>query len=343
MNKKTLIFLLAGFFSFSQVPGLPATESFTDYQEMRRRIGELYQGERFVEAAGILAAHLDVFPDHIQANTYNLALMRTRSEHFEEAVEALLLGIEKGVWYGKYDFNADLWDPLRDRPDFKRFLDGNAQRMREATENTSAEMEVMLPDGFDQKRTYPLFIALHGGGENIEVFRPRWTSPLLERDFIVAYLQSSQRISMTGFNWTEDLEISKDEIREAFEKILSRYPVDRELILIGGFSSGGVASLESVLSGIVPVRGFVVLCPAKPDGFTAERVREAGRKGIRGTLITTEMDPRLEQQREMDAVMKAEGLSCEFIVTPNIGHWYPEDMPDKLDAAVARIVKKDIK
>jgi predicted esterase len=115
--------------------------------------------------------------------------------------------------------------------------------------------------------------------------------------------------------------------------------VDRERVLVGGFSSGDVASLEVVLQDALPVRGFMVLCPAMPDGLTPERFREARDRGIRGTLLTTEMDRRLDRQRRMDEVLTQKGLPHEFYVTPNIGHWYPKDLSERIDRAINYILE----
>ena len=102
-----------------------------------------------------------------------------------------------------------------------------------------------------------------------------------------------------------------------------------------------MASLETILHNVIPAIGFVVLCPAKSDDFSSEKAGKAKSRGIRGTLITTEMDPRLPDQKEMAAIMKAEGLAHEFIVTPDIGHWYPENLSEMIDAAIAHIQKKN--
>jgi predicted esterase len=327
--------LCAGIFAQEEA----GSKTFSDYQEMRRFVGELFQQKKYAEAAMVLEDHVARFPGHVRANSYNLALMRTLTGDFDGAVQALLYGIEKGIWYGKFDFNAEIWKPLREYSSFPLFKARNTKLMREASAKAVAELEVRVPDDFDPNREYPLFIALHGGGENIAAFRPQWTSPRLEQEFIVAYPQSSQLIAMNGYNWTEDLEISKNEIRDAYRKVTAEYDIDLDQVIIGGFSSGGVAALEAALADTIPVRGFVVLCPAKPDGFTAERVRAAAGRGLTGTLLTTEMDRRLDQQKEMNALMKAEKLPCVFIVTPDIGHWYPADMPDKLDTSIKRILE----
>ena len=48
------------------------------YGEMRAEVVQLYGEERFAEAAEVLGAALELFPDHMMANCVNLALMNLR-------------------------------------------------------------------------------------------------------------------------------------------------------------------------------------------------------------------------------------------------------------------------
>jgi predicted esterase len=304
-----------------------------------KSVGKLYQEKKYAEAAEILENALTQFPDNLHSNTYNLALVYIQLNQAEKAIKTLEYGSERGVWYGKYDFIDEIWAPLKAVEGFDSFDQKNEAKKKEAQKEVKPRLEVFVPENYDKGRKYPLFIALHGGGENIEGFKPRWTSDRLKNEFIVAYPQSSQIITMNGFNWAEDIELTKKEIKEAYEKIIKSYAVATSQVIIGGFSSGGVASLEVVLDNTIPVAGFVVLCPARPEDFTAEKVRAAMERGIRGFLITTEMDNRLPDQKKMDGIMNEHRLPHEFIVTPNVGHWYPDNLAEMIDAAIAFILK----
>lgn len=314
-------------------------DQWNSYEEMRAHIGRLYQEEKYTEAADVLEKALDLFPDHLHANTYNLALMYVKLGAIDKGIEALHKGLSRGIWYGKYDFFAELWNPLKEDEGFREIERQNEERRLEAQKNVKPRLDIVVPEGYNPDRKYPLFIALHGGGENIDVFKPEWTSTLLQKEFIVAFPQSTQLITQDGYNWTEDIPLALKEVRAVYDKVLSEYPIDPGEVIVGGFSSGGVVSLEIVLNDTFPVKGFIVLCPAKPDDFTPEKALSAKKRGVRGTLLTTEMDGRLEAQKEMAKVMKEAGLLQEFIITPNVGHWYPDDLGEKINAAIAGIRK----
>jgi len=300
------------------------------YEEMRAEVVALYEEERFAAAAEVLGAALDLYPDHLMANCVNLALMKLRMGEIEASLKALDHGLDHGIWFGKYTFLDPTWNPVKEHPGWSAF---DARNMKaKAVEATTVvpRMEVVLPKGY-------VFLALHGGGENVDLFMPNWISPLLAQEFIVAFPQSTQLIAMDGYNWTEDMALSLSEIREAFQKVAAGYSVDTDQVIVGGFSSGGVASLEVVLNDALPVQGFVVLCPAMPEGFSAQEVQAASARGVRGTILTTEMDGRVDQQRRMVDIMEEVGLAHEFHITPDIGHWYPDDLAERIDRAIAHI------
>ena len=166
------------------------------YLEMRSEVVGLYEAERFGEAAEILRSARERFPDHLLANSINLALMEVLLGRPDQALQAVSYGLDHGIWYGKYNFLDPVWEPLTTHDGWKGILARNEEARSLAAEGLEPRLEVSLPEGFDPSRTYPLFLALHGGGENVDVFMPEWISPALKSDFIVAYPQRSQLVAM---------------------------------------------------------------------------------------------------------------------------------------------------
>jgi predicted esterase len=307
-----------------------------EYAEFRAVLIELYNAGKYGEAADLIEKEYDRFPGKAMNMSYNMALVCSHLEDYERGFRYLQKALERGHWFGRYALEGDRWAPYREIDGFERFLARNRELMEAAQKAARPKLEVFAPADREEGKRYPLFIALHGGGENIENFKPRWTSETMEKEFIVAYVQSSQVASMDGFTW-EDQEITKREVAEAFEKVRDEYPVDTSEVIVGGFSSGGYASLVVTFSGAVPARGFIILCPPMPDNVTEAEVLAAKERGVRGTIITTELDTRIPDQRTMADLFKRIGLQYQFILTPNIGHWYPDDLPELIDRAIAHI------
>jgi predicted esterase len=312
-------------------------KDFADYKEMRAYLGELFQQKKYAEAAALLESALDRYPANVMANTFNLASARLYLGQNDKAVEALEEGLRRGVFYGLWDFLAEFWDPVRDTPRFQAFLAANKARVDEASGQAVLLTEVVTPEGYDPARRYPLFIALHGGGETMAELKPLWTSPRLRSEFITLYVQSTQVASMKGFHW-QDAALTRRDVEAAYKKALAQYPVDAGRVLIGGFSSGGYGAMVTAFADPFPVRGFVALCPAVPEALADDAIRAAGARGLRGTLLTTGLDYRVEAQRALAERLAKLGLAVEFHETPNIGHWFPEDFAARLDRAIGLIL-----
>lgn len=324
------------FLSWTSIPG-QKKRAFATYQEMRAYLGELFQQKKYAEAASLLEDAIDRFPDNVFANTFNLALARVYLGEVDKAVQALEEGHRRGIFYGIWDFENKLWDPVKKSPRFEAFAAANRARIEEAQKKASVKIEAVMPDGYDPAKTYPLFIALHGGGETIEDLKPAWRSSRLQSEFITVFVQSCQVASMKGYHW-QDIAITRRDLRVAYKMILERHRVDSERAIIGGFSSGGFGSLIAVFEDLFPVRGFVVLCPDIPPTIRDEDILAAKTRGVCGTLLTTEMDPRVELQNALKARTDRLGLTMEFHLSPNTGHWFPKDFEALLDRAITLIL-----
>ncbi len=337
MRRATLLFYLIIGISLAFSQSQDKTRQFSNYHDMREYFGNLYQQEKYSEAAAILETHINRFPDHLEANAYNLALSYVQLGEYKKTIEVLQHGLDHSVWFNIYAFEHEVWIPVKKIEVFKKILDQNDRLRQQAQKLAKSELLVVTPEEFNENNEYPLFIALHGGGSNIENFKKIWISEKMKKEFITAYVQSSLIVGMNRFTWTVDMEITKKEIKNAYSKIIKHYPIGENEVIIGGFSAGGVAALEIALSNSIPVTGFLVLCPGKPESFDETNIIEAKMRGIRGTILTSEMDPRLSVQQEMVEVLRAVGLQYQFMVTPNIGHWFPEDLDIKIDNAIDHI------
>ena len=333
MNRVIRILVLTGICFVTS--GVQADDfQFDDYQSMRAHFGELYQQGSLQQAADLLQAALPRFPDHLGANAFNLAVVNGRLGETSGGLEALNYALDQGVWFNIYGLDSPAFDPYRELEGFETLVARNDALRLKAQATSTPGLKVVLPEGYSVDQEYPLFIALHGGSGNMEAFSKTWKSELLTREFVVAYPQSSLLVSMTGYSWTQDLEVSRREVTAAYHQLVSEYSIDHNEVVIGGFSAGGIASLEVVLGNDFPLTAFVVLCPLRPEDFNLETLIEVRDRGVRGTILTTEMDPNVEAQREMAELLGSSQFPHEFVVTPNVGHWIPDNLAEMLDRAI---------
>ena len=304
---------------------------------MRAYLGELFEQKKYAEAAAMLERVLDRFPDNVRANTFNLAAARALMGQPDKAIDALEDGLRRGAFYSRWDFDGAVMAPLKQHPRFAAFFQANLDRIAEADKKAAMKLEVATPPGYDPARRYPLFVALHGGGENIAMLKPNWVSPRLQAEFIVAYVQSSQVADMTGFHWQDEARTRRD-LQAAFSEVVAKYPVDRTASSSAGSRPAGFASLVTAFHQTLPARGFVALCPEPPTSVTDADITAAVNRGLRGALLTTELDRRVAGAARLAERWKKLGLDAEFAVTPNIGHWFPKDFGQQLDRAIERIL-----
>jgi len=309
------------------------TPSFDDYMAMRQQVISLFQQKQYAQAARILSAHLDRFPDHTLANISNLVLMARMRQEPEQMVYWLEEGHRRGLFFGIWAFEGEAWGPLKENTRFQAFLQANQKRIQKAEQEANLQVELVKPQGYRPEKAYPLFIALHGGGESIASFRPHWTSPTLGQKFIVAYVQSTQVADMQGFHW-QNQEKTRQDLQQALGQIRAQVRIDDQKIVIGGFSSGGFGSLVALFGQTIPARGFVLLCPDTPDLPAADVLRHLKKRHVRGTLLSSEFDPRLSQQKRFVSRMKDAGIPVRLVVSPNTGHWYPENLSALIDQAL---------
>jgi predicted esterase len=305
-------------------------------EKMREKLGSLFQEEKFAEAAALLEWAFGKFPDKAYANAYNLGLVYARLGDLQKGVNALQRALDRGLFFGKWDFEGAAWAPYAGFAPFQKIKDACEAARAELEKKAILTLEIAEPESYDASQAYPLFVALHGGGENLAEFRPRWQSPVLRKEFLVAYVQSTQVATMTGFHW-QDESRTKAEIAEAYRRAASRYKIKPGEVIIGGFSSGGFGSLICLFRETIPAAGFVILCPPVPETLRDEEILGAKGRGVRGTILTTERDTRLPAQRALAERFVSQGLDVRLVVQKDLGHWYPDNLPALIDAAIGHI------
>jgi predicted esterase len=312
------------------VRGLPVSQ-YT-YEVLETQGKQLYQTGQFDTFIELYKSELENFPDHLPEMIGDLAFVYLAKGDRTNALAFLSAGLERGYFYGLPE-KGPFVQKLGNDPNFKELRIYNHKLKGFARQSARPQWIVTTPDGYDPFGSYPLFISLHGYGENISMMQRFWHAPLLQEKFIHAYLQSSQVVDLKNFCW-DDVTVARQEIVQMASEITDLHVVRLDQIFIGGFSQGGTLSIDLSLTQTLPIRGFIALCPRKPESVQTELLKNVREIGLKGVLLTGEKDTSLDSQREMVRNFKDAQLPHRFEITPGMAHWFPENLPAQLNRAL---------
>jgi predicted esterase len=326
--RKLFMILLVVFFTTNVSAQSINLDSIT-YKQFDNIANRLYQQSRYQDAISILTVAKDQYPDHYAQISFYLTLNNFLVGNSDAALAEMQNGIDKGLWYGFHE-DWDLFDSVRQNEAFVKLIKIDQERKAKVEKLAKPELFVQLPDNFKADSSYPLFIALHGWGMNNEEFMEKWNSSSLKKDYIVAFMQSSQVADMDGFAWN-DSEKGAKEIGEMYAKVKAKYPINEARVYVGGFSQGGKMAIYLTLEAELPVKAFIALAPAVPENMTDEKILAAKKAKKKGVLIVGGMDAMFDKQMEMKLQFAKNRFIYKFKPKNGIGHEFPKHFDEILN------------
>ena len=259
---------------------------------------------------------------------------------YEDGFDVLKMGQKEGLFYpfilGQNKFppfvaNFEKFD------DFQSFLDEN-KKLREAAQQTAKfEYVVQLPKDYSKNKKYPLMIVLYGGFGSHTQQMQDWHSPKLESDYITAYMQGDQCMGSFLRSYSRD---NADQFVIAYNQIINKYSVDTTRVLLGAQSAGAHHSFMLMLNEMIPVKGMILAFPGTSQ-LDLEKVKKAGERGVRVSILAGEYDPRVIKTKEMAVNMDKQGLQNRLIISSEKGHEFPDNFPKQIDLSLNYILKND--
>jgi len=197
-----------------------------------------------------------------------------------------------------------------------------------------SKYSVVLPENFDSAKSYPLFIALHGGHGNMKDMQTYWKSPKLNEDFIAVYMEASTLDRAPNRYGWRNIKIERKNIKDYYSSIVKEYNIDLEEVYVGGFSLGARTSIDLVLNNSIPIKGFILLNVGGglSDACTEENIKYAKERHVKGVVMIGENDHKYKAQSiALKTLLEAEDFQFQFIENKNTGHTTPPNFETVLD------------
>lgn len=277
----------------------------------------------FEEALKVALWCYKTYPEHEKQIMLDLGVLYAKLDKKEESLAIFHKALDQGIWYPK-EFLSDFWDALWFEPIVERWMTCCDK------DTMACEVVYDFLSSAPPSREKPLFIALHGWGEDMALFKKFWQSYQLEKCYNTVYIQSSQMIGAYHYKWS-DYEWAKKDIKQVLSTLESDHHLKTDEIYLGGFSEGATTAIQLTMEGDLPVKGFVALNPDRPENFNKESIREMKIRGIAGGIITGDQDQCYNDQLHMKTLFEEEAFPLEWIVTRSFGHWFPKDLSEKID------------
>lgn len=307
----------------------------TEADRLRERFAEAYSAHDWARAITVGLEIEGLTPDR-SAHQYNLACVFALSGDNEGALDWLESAARVGFSrVGLLATDPDL-AAVRGSDRFERA----AAAVRRNFHAAQAEVErrfhtapplLFLPPGHDPSKPSPVLIALHGFGDRANGTPTQWRRLAAKRGVVLVVPQGVRRAG-PGFSWH-----SADEadtiLGLTFDWLDDRVAVDRERVVLAGFSQGGFMAMAlggrhpELFAGVIPVAGGYIQEIDAPQPAS-------GRGGPRFYFVVGSKDDAAPQNRLAAADFTAAGYDVELKVLPGVGHVFPRENRRELRKAL---------
>lgn len=311
------------------------------FNQLNAEMTRLYGEQDYQGVYDLLTAEGERFPEEAFLVFYMRSCMAARMSRNELAVDLLREADTRGIWYGEQLMRqSPSWLPLQGYEPFEEMAALFKERERHAY--VGPVMLVEEPNGgCDSENGCPAILTLHGNGGNGRASLRGWGAAK-EMGWLHASLQSSLVRNSDSFIW-DDQDVVLGEIAAHYEDLTGRYKVDKERVVIAGFSMGGETALRAALSGTIPVEGFILLGPGGPTVDEPEefvplmKESQAAGRSLRGYVFLGSRDDAVihDAIRKLVTLLNENGVPCELEEVPGIAHEYPEDFGPRIERALA--------
>ncbi len=270
---------------------------------------------------------------------YDMARLRAARGEHNAALEWLRKSAAAGfAEVVVLDSDSDL-AALKQLPEYAAILErvrANQVAEREAFRRQvkAHPPELVPPRRLDPNKPAPLILALHGRGGRGEPMMQLWKTVARQFGAVLAVPEALNPYA-SGFQWGTQEETAYQTL-QAIEVAAAKYPIDRDCVVLMGFSQGGRRSISTAFRHPESFAGVIVMGSAMDRETSFPEVPAA--KLPRFFFMVGDQDGVVDRTRETSKRFAERGITQRLVVYPGLGHTFPQDYVRQLRRAM-RFVK----
>ncbi len=336
-SRQALLLALGTMFPSEAAAQVAAEVPAPDIAPAFREVTDLLGGEEEIDAASAIARlrrSLDAIDDpreRFDIVMWELAFRYAELERYSDVFDVLRSGQREGVFCPLGESARPFGREIRRLEGYATFESENTRLLEAAQMSAVTEYFVKLPEGYTERRAYPLVMVFHGGWGSNRHLPDDWQSERLQSELIVAYLQGSV---IHGTNLRSYVEGDDADLVEAYHRITRDYAVDTTQVVLAGQSAGGARSINLALSGSLPASRLLLAFPVVPRGISESAFAGAKATGWRVSIVAGEHDWGLARQKVFSVKLDEHEMPNRFVIFPEVGHGFPPGFSEQIDLSL---------
>ncbi|MEM7352458.1 MAG: PHB depolymerase family esterase [Acidobacteriota bacterium] len=316
-----------------------------DLRALNDDLGKALRAEQWQKAVEIAGRIVRLQPEDPTAH-YNMACALALSGREEVAIMALRSAAELGfASLETLRHDTDI-ESIRDHPDFPELAQKIAathQRELEIFRQRVAQSEPLIfapptegEPGAEPVEPMPLVVMLHGSGGQAGRLADLWRESAAKIGAVLVTPEGFEPRGK-GFRWSEP-ERTTRRVLHAIDYAAERFPIDRQRVIVGGFSQGASMALFSSVLQAGTFAGVIAIGACSEEGFGLGQGPASRPLPI---YIGIGSEDRAHPHcRPMAKRYRDAGFDVKLRVYQGYGHVFPQNYRWEFDRALVHILGK---
>jgi len=289
---------------------------------------QAYEAKNFKQAGDLFAQSFEAAEPESQIAQYasfNAGCSYSLAKDKKNANRYAAIAYEKGMF--QFETDKD-FDYIKNTRKFKKLVKTANAELETMKSGASLMPKTYLPPNYNKDEAAPLLVLLHGYGGNptsmIELYKPLANS----KGAILLACRASEISGRNSFYWDFENKTSLEKIRKDIESVAKRFNIDKDKIMLSGFSQGGYLCYDFGLKNADLFKGLMPVAGSIPKEI---KLSDMAKKDLKlYAFIGLKESPKfLEAYDSLDETL--DDLEIPYYLHySNIGHKYPENTNEAL-------------